>query len=324
MDDFNRLRRMGCVVVLLAVRTASVPTLADETPQKEAWSDRSPHVSRFVQLDAVRLHYLDWGGRGDAILFLHGMGDTAHVFDDLAPRFADEYRVLGLTRRGHGRSDKPKMGYDTRTLVADIRGFLDALKIDKVHLVGHSLAGDEMTLFAALYPGRVGKMIYLDAAGDRATLAPFPVSSVPEASLASLDAYRNHVRGLKQGVWSEAMEANLRDGIAIQPDGTVSDVMPRSIEKALLRGSIESNADYTRVKHPTLSFHTVLTAIPELPSEMEAMRQFLERLQRWQNDQIRLFKMAGPHIRVIEMPGAPHYFFISEPEETVREMKAFL
>ena len=108
--------------------------------------------------------------RGDTILFLHGLGDTAHIFDDLAPKFTNQFRVLGLTRRGHGQSEKPETGYDTATLVEDIRQFLDALKIERVILVGHSLAGDELTRFAGEHPDRVIKLVYLDAAYDRAGL----------------------------------------------------------------------------------------------------------------------------------------------------------
>jgi len=81
------------------------------------------------------------------LLFLTGGFGTAHDFDNLAPRFADCFRVLGLTRRGAGESDKPESGYDTGTLVEDIKQFLDVMQIYRVHLIGYSLAGDEITRF---------------------------------------------------------------------------------------------------------------------------------------------------------------------------------
>src|SRR5574341_997967 len=83
-------------------------------------TDKSPHRAGFVTVNNVKLHYLDWGGNGDTLLFLHGMGDTPHIYDLLAPKFTNRFRVLGLTRRGHGQSDKPETGYDTATLVEDI------------------------------------------------------------------------------------------------------------------------------------------------------------------------------------------------------------
>jgi non-heme chloroperoxidase len=127
------------------------------------WTDRSPHKVGFITVNGVRLHYLDWGGSGGTLLFLTGMGNTAHIYDALAPKFTDRFRVLGLTRRGFGESEKPETGYDTATLVEDILQFLDGMKIQRVSFVGHSLAGDELTMFATKYPQRVEKLVYLDA-----------------------------------------------------------------------------------------------------------------------------------------------------------------
>src|SRR5205823_1452251 len=90
--------------------------------------------------NGVKLHYLDWGGSGNTILFLAGFTDTAHIYDDFAPRFIDRFHAIGLTRRGVGESDKPVRGYDTSMRVEDIRHFLGALSIRKVSLIGHSMA----------------------------------------------------------------------------------------------------------------------------------------------------------------------------------------
>src|SRR5687767_11153939 len=133
---------IALVFLSLAVPRFNTSALGADT--NSDWVDKSPHKSEFITVSGVRLHYLDWGGAGETMLFLHGLGDTAHIYDLLAPKFTNEFRVLGLTRRGHGQSDKPETGYDTATLVEDIRQFLDALTIRRVILVGHSLAGDEL------------------------------------------------------------------------------------------------------------------------------------------------------------------------------------
>src|SRR5688572_32232999 len=116
------------------------------------WTDRSPHKTEFITANSVKLHYLDWGGKGEAMLFLHGLGDTPHIYDVLAPKFTNQFRVLGLTRRGHGESEIPDDGYDTATRVEDIRQFLNVLKIPRAILVGHSAAGNELSLFAIAHP----------------------------------------------------------------------------------------------------------------------------------------------------------------------------
>ena len=118
-------------------------------------------AAQFTTVNGVRLHYLDWGGKGEALLFLTALGGTAKDFQPLAVRFTDHFHVLGLTRRGQGPSAKPDAGYDTSQLVEDIKTFLDQRKIRRATLVGYSMAGNELTEFAALYPRRVVRLVYL-------------------------------------------------------------------------------------------------------------------------------------------------------------------
>ncbi|MEP7238512.1 MAG: alpha/beta hydrolase, partial [Ferruginibacter sp.] len=74
-------------------------------------------VISFVTVDTgVKLELLDWGGKGEPLLFLAGLGNTAHVFEEYAPQFTDEYHVMALTRRGFGASSQPAGGYDPGTL----------------------------------------------------------------------------------------------------------------------------------------------------------------------------------------------------------------
>ena len=77
--------------------------------------DNSTHKTGFITVNRVNLHYLDWGGKGETLLFLHGMSGTAHFYDDFATKFTNQFRVLGLTRRGHGESERPETGYDAST-----------------------------------------------------------------------------------------------------------------------------------------------------------------------------------------------------------------
>ncbi len=77
--------------------------------------------------------------------------------------------MYALTRRGFPPSQTPASGYELATLVADIMAFLDAKELPRVHLVGHSLAGLEMTEIASRWPGRVRSLVYLDAITDPAT-----------------------------------------------------------------------------------------------------------------------------------------------------------
>jgi hypothetical protein len=75
-------------------------------------------VSRMIPIGpGVALEVVDWGGRGAPLVFLAGLGNTAHVFDTFAPQFTDHFHVVGITRRGFGASASapPPSNLDTRS-----------------------------------------------------------------------------------------------------------------------------------------------------------------------------------------------------------------
>ena len=115
----------------------------------------------------VKLEVLDFGGQGSPILLLAGLGATAHSFDELAPMLARKHRVVAITRRGTGYSSRPDFGFDTPHLARDVLQVMDALKLSRALLVGHSIAGDELTWLGGQHPERFSGLVYLDAAYDR-------------------------------------------------------------------------------------------------------------------------------------------------------------
>src|SRR3989442_6826985 len=206
---------------------------------QDNWTDKSPHKIGFITANNVKLHYLDWGGNGETLLFLHGMGDTAHRYDDLAPKFTNQFRVLGLTRRGHGESEIPETGYDTATLVEDIRQFLDALKIQRVVLAGHSFAGDELTRFAVVHPDRVTQLIYFDSACDH--------SRVPE-SLRFKPVHGGGPETLPTKEESESPDGGRRWVMRIWGEKTGLTIY------SMIEGTYAEKHEYAKIKAPTLAF----------------------------------------------------------------------
>src|ERR1051326_6562454 len=90
-----RSTRLSATVLILlsATRVATQPAVP--------WRDPSPHKAQFITVDKdVRLELLDWRGSGRPIVLLSGLGDTAHVFDEFAPKLAADFHVYGITRRG--------------------------------------------------------------------------------------------------------------------------------------------------------------------------------------------------------------------------------
>ena len=64
----------------------------------------------FCTVAGLRLHFVDWGGSGSAVILLTGLGDSARIFDDFAPLLNRGHRVIAITRRGYGGSASPGDG----------------------------------------------------------------------------------------------------------------------------------------------------------------------------------------------------------------------
>ena len=115
--------------------------------------DTSGHKVSFVTVEpGVQLEVLDWGGTGETLVLLTGVGDNAHVFDQFAYQFNDRFHVIGITRRGFGRSSQPAHGYDLDTRARDDITVLDKLNIREAVFIGHSVAGTELNKLGAVYP----------------------------------------------------------------------------------------------------------------------------------------------------------------------------
>jgi pimeloyl-ACP methyl ester carboxylesterase len=192
----------------------------------------------------VKLEVLDWGGSGEPVLLLAGHGDTGHIFDDFAPRLAHGLRVFAVTRRGFGASAQPQQGYDLAKLVQDIARVVDSLKLDRVHLAGHSIAGDEMTRFALTFPEKLGKLIYMEAAYDRVEAQRLETifSKLPAASPAAQESGSpEEVRALVARTEIPMPESEIRATRIFGPDGQyLRPVTPDNIVRAVA----------TKVEHP--------------------------------------------------------------------------
>jgi 3-oxoadipate enol-lactonase len=115
----------------------------------------------------IRLAYRVWGSAGaPPLVLVHGLGDGAGDWNGVAPAFAWHRRVYAPDLRGHGRSGRPG-DYSVELMEADLLGFLDALGLDRVDLIGHSMGGLVGYLLAGDHPGRVGRLILEDVAALR-------------------------------------------------------------------------------------------------------------------------------------------------------------
>lgn len=321
------MRPLPCAALLLGLAC---------TPQAgaPAWHDPTPHQVRFVTVaPGVRLEVVDWGGTGPPLVFVAGLQDVAHGFDRFAPRFTDRYHVIGVTRRGYGASTQTPNGYDIGTRVADDRAVLDSLQLQRVALVGHSMAGDELTAFAATYPDRVTRLVYLDAIYDHSTvgvlfaapLPPLPITPADSASPLALQAYGTRVWG------QHIPEAQIRAIAHFDARGhLVGDVTPASIDSQMLAGA--GHPAYASVRAPALVICAIIDSAPQVFHSWAAFddsgraraRRFTTLLQSWGEAGRAAITPKMPTAEWVELHGANHYIFDSNEPEVEAAMRRFL
>lgn len=129
----------------------------------------SPYTDKFITVNGLRLHYLDWGNDGKPpFIMLHGISRIAHQFDHLAPYFKNDYHVIAIDMRGHGDSAWSREGaYIVEDYVKDLEAFVDQLNLHGLTLLGNSTGGRVVQVYAGLHPDRVARLISEDVGPER-------------------------------------------------------------------------------------------------------------------------------------------------------------
>jgi pimeloyl-ACP methyl ester carboxylesterase len=143
-------------VIATAVLLAATPAAAQIVPYPTTFAERD------VATNGTTIH-VRVGGRGPAVVLLHGYGETGDMWAPLAIDLARDHQVIVPDLRGMGLSSKPGGGYDKKTQGRDIAGVLDALKVGRTDLVTHDIGNMVGYAFAAENPGRVTRFILMDA-----------------------------------------------------------------------------------------------------------------------------------------------------------------
>ncbi len=268
---------------------------------------------QFVILDCVRFHYLDWGGDGEPLLLLAGLGCTAHVFAELAPHLSDRFRVLALTRRGHGLTERVQSGHALADAAEDARRLLDALGIERAHVVGHSMGGGEVSALAARHPARVARIVYLDGAYDWADspTPEWPEEAASPDRFASYEDYVDFVYSLlPDDIHGPALDAMLRTTVDTHPDGSVVDKFSAAASTPFVQALKTFRHPYSDITAPALA----IFALGDQWQGAEAMWRVACRDR---------FAAETANAHVIELR-ASHYLFIDRRDDVLAAMREFL
>ncbi len=122
----------------------------------------------------ARIHYVT-AGEGHPVLLLHGFPQFWHCWRRVIPVLSQRFRVIAPDLKGYGDSDKPRGPYHTAALSEEWGEFMNALDVDRFDLVGHDWGGIIAWKMALDYPGRIRRLVILNAPFRRWKLRAYAV-----------------------------------------------------------------------------------------------------------------------------------------------------
>jgi len=336
-----KIPAMASLAVAAVLSTLSLSSFA----QPPACLDGTPHKQTLVTVaKGVELQVLDWGGgdQSHTLVLLTGLGDNAHVYDQFAFQFIDNFHVIGITRRGYPPSSVPQPaptaaggGFDVATRASDDIAVLDSLAIKKAVFVGHSVAGSELSAIGLNYKDRVEKLVYLDAfdLSRRFQLPDIPPPPYTDADNRSLQIFL---------AASERLEDILRPAQAVclavtfDSNGRITDsTTPGWVPQAILQGvQTIPPIDWAKVEAPRLGIFDRPSVQGRLPyywylsdDDKKKFDMNWPGIVQWYSERTEEFaaEHAGTPVPVVYLlPDAPHYFYLNDQAMVVLAMREFL
>ncbi len=278
------------------------------TPALSGGASQAEPVDRFVTVNGLRIHYLDWGTSGrQPLILLHGIARVARAFDHLAPHFSRNYHVIAVDMRGHGDSAwDPRGGYLVEDYVQDIEGLVDQLKLSNIVLWGNSTGGRVAQVFAGMHPGLAAAVIAEDVGPER----PAAISSrranrmaQEENGWATLDELLAQQKQDYPLTAEPLLRALGRHGSKPRADGRI--VWKR--DPAILGGFVPTElwATVRKIKAPVIYILGGASAIVPAATQAE-------------------LKQALPQVEIVTMPGLGHYPSDEKPAEFLAVVDRFL
>ncbi len=278
-------------------------------------------IMRNVPGEGIALSIALRGERGREIFCVHGLTANCRCWDVIAESLVPDYRIIAMDLRGRGLSDKPDTGYSMDHHVRDILNVLDALEINRVVMMGHSLGAFISLVFAARHSDRVERLILIDGGG---TLPSDHGEHFTKAIQTSLDrlgkvfpSMEHYLAPMKASPffhpWSEAIENYFRYEIEAVDGGVrTRHTAEMVVEESTNVRTVDFNTFYSQVLCPTLILRADrgLLSPKDLLLADETVVPMLE---------------AIPDSRLCTVTGTDHYSIIFQPNEARdSEIRKFL
>ena len=301
--------------IALLVLLAGCSTGADDAASEDRPGAAAPEgfEHRAAEVNSVRLHYVI-GGRGPAVVLLHGFPETWYAWRGVMPMLAEEHTVIAPDLRGVGESSLEESGYDKETLAEDVHGLVRSLGFEEAAVVGHDMGAMTAYAYARVYREETSHLVLMGAAlpgfgleefmdfseprGGRYHLVFFQQPGVPERLIQGRERYYlGRFTGGEEIIGAEALNEYVR-----------AYSRPGRLEAALgqYRAIYEDAEDNRRKAMPKLEMPVLALGGGSAESALGSARQVAENVE------------AG----FVEDAG--HYLHEEQPEEVAGRLLDFL
>jgi pimeloyl-ACP methyl ester carboxylesterase len=319
------------------------PLKFERATKSTAWViDPHKHNVQFVTVEpGVKLEVLDWGGTGRPVVLLTGLGNNAHIFDDFAEKLTGKYHVYGITRRGYGASDTPPVAgdaYSANRLGDDVLTVVDKLGLQKPVLVGHSIAGEELSSIGSRFPERVAGLVYLDAGYPYAlydsTRGDFGIDGIAlREKMTELSNAQDPsaIRAVIAQLLKTELPQYERDLVARQKEmEALPDIPNRPVPDKKDRRRISAEAimageqKYTDIKCPVLAIFADPHDMSGPPMDEKQKAAAAAHDAEFTEGQAKAWERMVPTAKVIRIPNANHYVFKSNEPEVLKDLEEWV
>ncbi|MER5548732.1 alpha/beta fold hydrolase [Streptomyces sp. NPDC001118] len=257
-------------------------------------------------------------GKGDAVLLIHGIGDSSDTWRDIMPGLAKHYRVIAPDLLGHGHSDKPRADYSLAAYANGMRDLLSVLGVERATIVGHSLGGAVAMQFAYQFPERCERLVLVCTGGIGRQVTPLlRAASLPGAEVA-MQMLRLPTMRRQVGAWVQVLKW-LRSDLAVDaPDLLrVVDALPDATSRNAFVRTLRAVVDWRGQVGTMLDRCYLARGMPTMllwggrDQVLPALHGGLGHVQ-----------MPGSRLEIFEHSG--HFPFRTEPDRFLTSVRDFI
>lgn len=283
-------------------------------------------TSHRLAIGQLSIHYLQWRSADPnpaalPIIALHGLASTAHWYERLAARLSRHYQIFAPDQRGHGQTTQAPAGYDWPTLAADIAGFIAALGLAKVALLGHSWGGNVAINVAARFPQQIAKLVLIDGGFLDGHLLPdatwelFRARYAPRNVSGTRAEFLDRQRSQLADCWDTDLERIVQTMVYADANGQMRDILQPAHHAQVLAAMWDEPPSVTlpQILCPTL-------IIPAGPRPERAGAEFARTKERMVN----AAAAAIPHNQVHWIPETIHDIGYHKPDTLAQTIHSFL